>query len=374
MTPISSAADQFTHLKPTDFHYDLPPERIAQFPLEPRDSSRLLVLDRNSGSLHHHHFSDLADLLTPNDILVRNNTKVIPARIFGTKQTGGKAEILLIRAISLQPDGDVWECLTKPGLKLGQTVTFGESSSLSATCVEIHEYTRYLKFSCTSQTFWNKLNTLGHTPIPPYIHWNTDDEKRLREVYQTTYAKITGSVAAPTAGLHFTTELDTKLRQKGVEILEVTLHVGLGTFLPVQDAQLANGELHQEFCEITPEVAAAITAAKVAGKRIIAVGTTTVRTVESAARVSTDGTLSAFAGPTTLFIRPGFPFKIVDSMVTNFHLPDSSLLMLLSAFVSAPNTAHPFENFAKSTVGRAYDSAIQEQYRFFSFGDAMWIK
>lgn len=351
------------------FNYDLPSELIAQTPAEPRDSSRLLVLHRTTGTISHHHFYDLPSFLGANDVLVRNNTKVIPARIFGRKATGGACEILLLQQQRFTSTGTVWECLTKPGLKLGQVISFAHSS-LTATCVEITGYTRILEFNQNKEAFFSSLETLGHTPLPPYIHWSEGDEMHLRQLYQTTFAKVAGSAAAPTAGLHFTPDLDEKLRAQGVQIEEVTLHVGLGTFLPLQLEQLHSGQLHHEWFEVSSATAARLNKAKKAGKRIISVGTTSTRTLESCAQ---NGALVAQAGETTLFIQPGFKFQCVDAQITNFHLPKSSLLLLVSAFASRPNTVHEFMDFAHSSVGRAYQEAIKKEYRFFSFGDGMLI-
>ena len=353
------------------FQYQLPPELIAQTPAVPRDSSKLLVVNRTDDTLSHHLFRDLPDLLQVSDVLVRNNTKVIPARLFGQKETGGKCELLLVKAVRHDIQTVTWECLTKPGLKVGQVVHFA-NSDVTATCTTINEFTRLIEFSASPAQFFVALDAIGHTPIPPYISWAKDDELELRQVYQTTFAKFAGSVAAPTAGLHFTPELDEMLRQKGVEIFEVTLHVGLGTFLPVQDSQLQSGKLHQEFFELKKEVAEKLNQAKAVGRRIISVGTTTTRVLESCA--DEHGILSARTGETDLFIWPGYRFRCVDALITNFHLPKSSLLMLISAFVSEPNTKTTFADFQHSLVGRAYQTAIEHHYRFFSFGDAMLIQ
>jgi len=355
------------------FNYHLPPELIAQTPAHPRDSSRLLLLNRQTGQIQHHHFYDIPDFLNDSDVIVRNNTKVIPARIFGQKDTGGKCEILLIKQLRIDENSCQWECLAKPGLKENQVIHFPHSSLL-AKCIKITGYTRLLEFNLNIQSFYTELNTLGETPIPPYIHWAAGDEEHLRQLYQTTYAQIQGSAAAPTAGLHFTPELDEKLRAKGVQILEVTLHVGLGTFLPLQPEQIASGKLHSEIYEVTPQIANELNLAKQAGKRIIAVGTTSTRLLETMCSIE-DGQaiLNAGSGQTELFIQPGTGFTFVDKMITNFHLPKSSLLMLVSAFTSQPNTPFPFTDFASTPVGKAYTAAIVDGYRFFSFGDAMFI-
>src|SRR5579859_6826448 len=353
------------------FIYILPDRLIAQTPAVPRDHSRLMVVDRSSGRFEHRHFWDLPGLLSDGDVLVRNNTKVLPARIFGRKESGGRCEILLIKQVGFGAEGAIWECLTKPGLKESQVVAF-EDSLLRAKCQKDTNYTRILEFNQKGETFFASLEKIGHVPIPPYIHWEKDDETELRKLYQTTFAKVSGSVAAPTAGLHFTPELDEALRKKGAEIEEVTLHVGLGTFLPLQKEQLVSGKLHSEFYILSADVAERLNRAKSAGKRIISVGTTTTRVLETC--VGGDGLLSAQSGETDIFIQPGYKFAFVDSLMTNFHLPKSSLLMLISAFVSAPNTSEKFVDFQKSLMGRAYEEAIRENYRFYSFGDAMWVR
>jgi S-adenosylmethionine:tRNA ribosyltransferase-isomerase len=353
------------------FNYSLPQERIAQMPLAQRDQSRLLVLDRQSGELEHKRFFDLETLLQPGDVLVRNNTKVLPARLFGTKPSGGKGEILLVRQIALTPTTMRWECLTRPGMKVGKHMQIAGTENLVATCVEITGFTRVIEFNQDPTTFFQSIDQAGHTPIPPYIEWEQQDEQKLRQVYQTLFAKLTGSVAAPTAGLHFTAELDEKLRAKGIQIEEVTLHVGLGTFLPVQDEQIKTKTLHQEWFQLSPETAERINTAKANGQRIIAVGTTTTRVLETCS--AQNERLAPQTNETTLFIQPPYKFNCIDGLITNFHLPQSSLLMLVSAFVSEPNTPHHFSTFAESSIGRAYETAIQEKYRFFSFGDAMFI-
>jgi S-adenosylmethionine:tRNA ribosyltransferase-isomerase len=362
------------------FDYSLPDELIAQFPTEERDLCRLLVLDRETGHIEHRRFRDLVDLLDEDTVLVRNNTKVLPARLFGHKETGGKCEVLLVHQIdSANPATTTrWECLVKPGLKAGQKVLLPSPDNpknvLVATCSadsDFDQYTRIMEFECPEDRFFSTLLELGHTPLPPYITQAPKDEQTLRKIYQTTFAKLSGSVAAPTAGLHFTPQLDEKLRQKGIQILEVTLHVGLGTFLPVQPEQIAEKRLHEEVFILSEEVASAVNSANDDGKKIITVGTTTTRVLESCAQ---DGVLKPQTGSTQLFIQPWDRFQIVDGLITNFHLPKSSLLMLLSAFVSAPNTSRPFTSFAESTAGKAYHAAIEEKYRFFSFGDAMLVR
>jgi S-adenosylmethionine:tRNA ribosyltransferase-isomerase len=361
-----------TMLQLAQFDYHLPAELIAQRPAEPRDGSRLLVVNRKTGALHHYHFYELDRLLTSDHVLIRNNTKVIPARILGQKETGGAVEILLTRRLGFDRlQNEQWECLTKPGLKAGQVVHFG-ASSLLATCTAVTDYTRQITFNLPQAALFTELLAIGHTPIPPYIHWADEDETELRQFYQTIYAKIAGSAAAPTAGLHFTPELETRLAAKGVEILEVTLHVGLGTFLPVKTEDVTNHHLHKEWFELKPAVADRLNTLRASGKKLVAVGTTTTRVLESCA--SPEGILEPKTGETEIFLYPPYRFRAVDAMVTNFHLPQSSLLMLISALVSAPNTDQPFTDFGNSLVGKAYQIAIEEKYRFYSFGDGMLIQ
>jgi S-adenosylmethionine:tRNA ribosyltransferase-isomerase len=358
-------------LQVSQFNYQLPSQNIAQAPAEPRDSSKLLVIDRKTQSLTHRQFADLDQLLTNQHVLVRNNTKVIPARIFGHKTSGGAVEILLTRRIGLDAhQHDQWECLTKPGLKLGQVVSF-ENSALTATCTAVTDYTREITFSFGQLELFEALLAIGHTPIPPYIHWADGDEETLREKYQTLYAKIAGSAAAPTAGLHFTPELDARLKVKGIEILEVTLHVGLGTFLPVKAADITAHHLHKERFELLPAVADRLNLLRSQGKKIVSVGTTTTRVLESC--VNPTGQLRGQTGETEIFLYPPYKFKAIDALITNFHLPESTLLMLVAAFVSQPNTDQPFVDFATSLVGHAYQTAIANHYRFYSFGDAMLL-
>lgn len=357
--------------KLSDFSYSLPPALIAQKPIEPRDHSRLLVLDRETGAISHHHFYDLPTLLGPNDVIVRNNTKVIPARIIGHKKTGGAVELLLTKAISSNSKGEIWECLTKPGLKVGQTLLFSESD-LTATCIEVTNYTRIIQFNQKHLELMISLDHIGQTPLPPYIEWQASDEQSLRQRYQTVFAQYEGSVAAPTAGLHFTPEVDAALKNKGVQIEEVTLHVGLGTFLPVKTDDITQHAMHKEWYELKPEVAERLNAAKAAGKRIIAVGTTTCRVLETCSNEL--GHLKPGLGETSIFIYPPYQFKFLDGLITNFHLSESTLLMLVSALVSQPNTSHVFQNFEKCIIGRAYQEAIKKKYRFYSFGDGMLIR
>lgn len=357
-------------MKLSDFKYQLPENLIAQSPIEPRDHSRLMLVNRETGRIEHRHFYDLAEILGPNDVLVRNNTKVIPARIIGHKETGGAIEVLIIRVLETNEKGEVWECLTKPGLKLGQVLNF-EHSDLSATCIEVTDYTRVIQFNQKHLELMLSLDKIGQTPLPPYIEWHKSDEAELRQRYQTIYAQYEGSVAAPTAGLHFTPDLDTKLRQKGIQIEEVTLHVGLGTFLPVKTDDITDHHMHTEWYELQPDVAERLNQARAEGKRIIAVGTTTCRVLETCS--SENGVLQAGSGETSIFMYPPYRFKFVQGLITNFHLSESTLLMLVSAFVSAPNTQNVFKNFEQCIIGVSYQEAIKEQYRFYSFGDGMLV-
>jgi len=359
------------------FDYQLPANLIAQHPSEPRDHSRLLVLKRQSGLISDHHFFELPQLLRAGDVLVRNNTKVLPARIHGIKPTGGQVELLLSKRLELSADSERWECLSKPGLKLGQVLAF-PGSTLTATCEAMTGLTREVRFNQAGENLLSTLYLLGETPLPPYIEWADDDQNIVRELYQTTYARHLGSAAAPTAGLHFTPALDQELNTKGIQIEDVTLHVGLGTFLPVKDQDISHHHMHSEWFELRPEVADRLNEAKAKGRRVIAVGTTSCRVLESCAQrnVSCGEPLHLVAqtGETEIFIYPPFQFNFVDALITNFHLPKSSLLMLLSAFVSVPNTYQVFESLASTVVGQAYLHAIAEKYRFYSFGDAMLIE
>ncbi len=362
------------------FDYHLPSEKIAQVPVSPRDSSKLLVVDRKTGQFSDHHFSDLANLLTENDVLVLNNTKVFPARLYGKTDTGKVVELLLARETAVDASSITWAALTKPGLKVGAHVTILDTDC-TVECVGTDDYTRLLRFPMHREEFFPFLDAQAHTPIPPYIHWDEQDESRLRELYQTVYAKYAGAVAAPTAGLHFTDALFEKLRAKNVQIEELTLHVGLGTFLPVKTDDIADHHMHAEWYELTKGTADRLNIAKKNGKRIIAVGTTTVRVLETCASLATDHhrlggagqSLVASTSSTSIFVYPPYRFGFVDSMITNFHTPKSTLLMLISAFGSYPQTDTPFTNFADSLLGRAYTHALLNKYRFYSFGDAMWI-
>lgn len=353
----------------SDFDYQLPNERIAQSPMEPRDESKLLEVDRTTGTLSDHRFKELSKLLGKNDVLVINNTKVLPALLFATTKTGKKIEILLEKEVSQTTESIIYECLSKPGLRQGEVVWLDQT--VHVTCKAVLGYTRLLEFSLPREAFLQLLYRIGHTPIPPYITWDSTDEMSLRAHYQTVYASKIGAVAAPTAGLHFTPDLLEKLHANGVQIEEVTLHVGLGTFLPVKTDRLDEHPMHSEWYELTSAVASRLNAAKNSGKRIIAVGTTSVRVLESCATAS--GELVPGSGDTQIFIYPPYQYKFVDSIITNFHIPKSTLLMLIAAFVSTPTTTTIFVDFQSSLTGRAYQHALDHDYRFYSFGDAMWI-
>ena len=339
-------------MKTSDFWYDLPEELIAQTPLEQRDTSRLMVLDKNSGKVAHRHFYDVLDYLRPGDCLVMNDSRVLPARLLGHRPTGGAAELLLLRDL-----GDKkWECLAKPGRKLqeGQQVIFGDGE-LIATVVAVQEDgNRVVEFHYEG-IFLEVLERLGKMPLPPYIKAELQNQER----YQTVYSREVGSAAAPTAGLHFTTQLLEKVRQKGVRTAFVTLHVGLGTFRPVKADNISEHHMHSELCMLSDETAAILNETKANGGRIICVGTTSCRTLESL--VNNDGTFSAKSRWTDIFIFPGYTFKAMNGLITNFHLPESTLVMLVSAFAGREN------------VLNAYNEAVREKYRFFSFGDAMFI-
>ena len=341
-----------------DFYYDLPQEliaqeQIAQDPLEDRSSSRLLVLDKETGEYSHHVFREITEFLKPGDCLVLNNTKVIPARLYGVKEgTEAKIEILLLK----RKENDVWETLVKPGkkCKIGTRINFGEGLLTGEVIDIVEEGNRLIQFHYEG-IFEEILDQLGQMPLPPYITHQLKDKNR----YQTVYAKYDGSAAAPTAGLHFTPELLEQVRAMGVEIAEVTLHVGLGTFRPVKESDVLKHHMHSEFYRIEQSEADKINRAKQAGHRIIAVGTTSTRTLESAA--DEHGMLHETSGWTEIFIYPGYQFKVIDALITNFHLPESTLVMLVSALAGREHVLH------------AYEIAVQERYRFFSFGDAMFI-
>ena len=339
-------------MKTKDFWYDLPDELVAQTPLEKRDSSRLMLLDKHTGAIDHRVFSQLPDLLRTGDCLVMNDSRVIPARLFGNRDTGGAVEVLLLND---RGDG-VWECLTRPGRKtpIGTRLHFG-GDELTATVVGLESDGNKLLQFHTDEIFLEVLERLGHVPLPPYIKAELKDAER----YQTVYAKEPGSAAAPTAGLHFTRELLDQLSAAGIELERITLHVGLGTFRPVKEEDLTKHEMHAEYCAISNPVAERINAAKREGRRIIAVGTTSCRTLEAVS--DENGYVRPFQGQVNIYIYPGYRFKCIDGLITNFHLPESTLIMLVSALAG------------REAVLRAYDVAVSERYRFFSFGDAMLI-
>ena len=340
-------------MKTSDFYFDLPQELIAQDPLEDRSSSRLLVLDRETGKTEHHVFKDVIDYLNPGDCLVVNNTKVIPARLFGSKEgTEAKIEILLLK----RKENDVWETLVKPGKKAkpGTRISFGDGLLTGEVIDVVEEGNRLIKFTYDG-IFEEILDQLGQMPLPPYITHQLKDKNR----YQTVYAKHDGSAAAPTAGLHFTPELLEAIKAKGVNIAHVTLHVGLGTFRPVKVEDVTNHHMHSEFYIVEEDQAKLINETKQRGGKIVSVGTTSCRTLESA--TDDQGILQAGSGWTDIFIYPGYKFKMIDRLITNFHLPESTLLMLVSALAG------------KDKIMAAYEEAVKERYRFFSFGDAMII-
>lgn len=339
-------------LKLTDFSYDLPKELIAQHPAEPRDHARLMMYDRKSGAVEHRHFYDLAEELHEGDVLVFNDSRVIPARLYGKRlPTGGKVEVLLLTPVA----EDSWEVLVKPGKKALPGTTLAFDGGMTAEVIDKTEFGgRILKFHYDG-IFDDIIDAIGEMPLPPYIHEKMENP----EEYQTVYARERGSAAAPTAGLHFTDELLEKIRAKGVEEVFITLHVGLGTFRPVEEENIEDHAMHSEFYSITKSAADTINQARTEGRRVIAVGTTSIRTLESA---GTTGKLQAGSGWTNIFIYPGFTFHIVDALVTNFHLPESTLLMLISALSDRDKILH------------AYTLAVAEKYRFFSFGDAMFIR
>lgn len=339
-------------MKKSDYWYELPEDLIAQTPTERRDASRLMLLNKTTGQIGHALFSDLPNYIHPGDLLVMNDSRVLPARLIGRKPTGGAVEVLLLRDCG---EGS-WECLTRPGKKThaGAEILFGEGELTATVEGELPGGNRLLKFNY-SGIFLEVLERLGRMPLPPYIHEELQDSER----YQTVYSRIPGSAAAPTAGLHFTKELMGRIRSMGVGIAFLTLHVGLGTFRPVKSENIEDHEMHSEFCMIPEETATAVTETKRAGGRIIAVGTTSCRTLEAFS--SEEGTLKPASGWTNIFIYPGYRFKCVDALVTNFHLPESTLVMLVSALAG------------REHVLKAYAEAVREKYRFFSFGDAMFI-
>ncbi|MBQ5928830.1 MAG: tRNA preQ1(34) S-adenosylmethionine ribosyltransferase-isomerase QueA [Oscillibacter sp.] len=340
-------------MKTSDFYYDLPEELIAQTPIEKRDTSRLMTLNKTSGAVEHHHFYELVDALNPGDCLILNNSRVLPARLLGQRLPGGGAcEVLLL----IDRGEKTWECLVRPGRKMrtGAKLSFGNGELTAEVVGELEGGNRLVRFDYEG-IFLEVLERLGKMPLPPYIK----EELQDRERYQTVYSKVVGSAAAPTAGLHFTPELLEKIKAKGVEIGYVTLHVGLGTFRPVKEDTIEGHEMHSEFCTIPQETADLINRTKANGGRCICVGTTSCRTIESWA--AEDGHMEAKAGWTNIFIYPGYRFKVLDALVTNFHLPESTLIMLVSALAGREATL------------AAYEEAVREKYRFFSFGDAMFI-
>ncbi|MEE0857676.1 MAG: tRNA preQ1(34) S-adenosylmethionine ribosyltransferase-isomerase QueA [Ruminococcus sp.] len=339
-------------MKTSDFYYELPKELIAQTPVEPRDSSRLMVLNRETEEIEHRHFYDILDYLNEGDLLVCNDSRVLPARIFGVKETGARVEFLLLKQIG----GNRWETLCKPGKKAreGAEFIFGDGIIKAKIAGVTEDGNRIVDFDC-NENFFAALDKIGQMPLPPYI----TEELKDRERYQTVYSHELGSAAAPTAGLHFTEELMEKLRAKGVNIAYVTLHVGLGTFRPVKVDDVTKHKMHSEHYEIPEETARLINQTKQNGKRVIAVGTTSCRTLESVA--SFYGEIKPCDGFTDIFIYPGYEFKVLDGLITNFHLPESTLIMLVSAFAGYDN------------IMNAYKTAVEEKYRFFSFGDCMCI-
>ena len=340
-------------MKTSDFYYDLPEELIAQTPIAQRDTSRLMTLDKTSGTVEHHHFYELVEYLKPGDCLIMNNSRVLPARLLGQRLPGGGAcEVLLL----IDRGDKTWECLVRPGRKMrtGAKLSFGNGELTAEVVGEMENGNRLVRFDYEG-IFLEVLERLGKMPLPPYIK----EELQDRERYQTVYSKVVGSAAAPTAGLHFTPELLKKIEEKGVGIGYVTLHVGLGTFRPVKEETIEGHEMHNEFCTIPQETADLINRTKANGGRCVCVGTTSCRTLESWA--GEDGHMEAKAGWTNIFIYPGYRFKVMDALVTNFHLPESTLIMLISAFAG------------REQVLGAYEEAVRERYRFFSFGDAMCI-
>jgi S-adenosylmethionine:tRNA ribosyltransferase-isomerase len=355
----------------TQFWYDLPESSIAQNPMEPRDHSRLLRVDRKTQTFSDYHFYDLPTLLHPGDLLVLNNTKVLPVRLFGKKTTGGEVEVLLTKKLNHESKTEIWQALTRPGLKNGQTVIIkNDTEHLELTCVGSEGYARLVETSLTGTTLLSALEKLGTLPTPPYIREFVGDPER----YQTVFATRGGSAAAPTAGLHFTPQLFDALHAAGVRPAELTLHVGIGTFLPVKEDQIENHVMHSEWYELPAATAAAINETKKNGGRVIPVGTTSMRTLESVASKQRTAEISEAQGETDIFLYPPHQFKLCDAMITNFHLPESTLLMLISAFTTEPQASEEFKDFQQSFIGKAYQHAIESGYRFFSFGDAMLIE
>lgn len=341
-------------MKKSDFFFNLPNELIAQTPIEPRDHSRLLCLDKETGEISHRHFYDIVSLLKEGDLLVVNDSRVLPARLYGKNEKGGELEILLLNCI----ENNKWEMLVKPGkrAKIGNVLTFGDGLLKGEVTDITEEGNRICEFSFEGSNIYEVLDKIGQMPLPPYITEKLNDKER----YQTVYSNEIGSAAAPTAGLHFTNELIEKLKSKGVKIARVTLHVGLGTFRPVKEDDILNHKMHSEHYSLPKETAELINSTKKNGGRVIAVGTTSCRTLEASATKL--GFVSEDDDSTSIFIYPGYKFKVIDALITNFHLPESTLIMLVSALAGREN------------VLNAYNKAIEEKYRFFSFGDAMFIK
>lgn len=351
-------------MKMSLFDYTLPLEKIAHEPIEPREEAKMLVLDRNSGEISDSKIKDLVSKITKNDVLVFNKTKVIPAKLLGEKPTGGKVEVLLVKPIS----ENTWEALSRPGLREGQKLNFGP---LMAEVVGRGNEIVKLKFNYSGDYLMSRIYDLGRTPLPPYIK-SDKTERELRRTYQTVYAQTDGSVAAPTAGLHFSRELMLSLPKHGIQMEYLTLHIGLGTFRPVKTEEIEDHKMHSERFVLDEETVERLNRARTEGKRIIAIGTTVARVLEACSNEKSE--LHAASGETEIFIFPPYKFKFVDAMLTNFHLPKSTLLMLVSALVSFPNTKKKFVDFGQSLVGKAYKHAIENDYRFFSFGDAMLIE
>ena len=348
----------------TDFDYNLPTGLIANSPAFPRDHSRLMVIDRKNGEIFHHRFYEIEKYLGSNDVLVLNKTKVFPARIYANKVTGGKVEILFLEEVKPK----IWKTLTHPGLKINTNISLSKNLF---NVIGHEDQTVLIDTHLTKDKLMELLKLHGHTPIPPYIK-SDRSEDNLRKVYQTVYANSVGSVAAPTAGFHFTQKLLNKLRAKGVQIEYVTLHVGLGTFAPVKSKNIEDHAIHYEYFEIDKNTVHKLNEAKKSGKKIIAVGTTTTRVLETVANEN-HKLIVGDSNFTNLFIYPPYKFKFVDSLITNFHLPKSTLLALVASFVSFPNTAKKFKNFRSSLIGKAYQEAIKEKYGFYSFGDGSFI-
>lgn len=339
-------------MKTSDFYYDLPKDLIAQTPVEPRDSSRLMVINRKTGGVEHKHFYDIIDYLNKGDCLILNDSRVLPARIFGTRSTGAKVEFLLLKQVK----NNIWECIVKPGKKAREGSEFTFSDIMKCKVNEVLENgNRIVEFFC-EENFFSSLDKIGQMPLPPYITEKLEDKER----YQTVYSRELGSAAAPTAGLHFTPELLKRIEEKGIKIGYVTLHVGLGTFRPVKVDDVTQHKMHSEHYEVPQETAELIKQTKENGGRVIAVGTTSCRTLESVA-TENNGEITPCEGFTEIFIYPGYKFKILDGLITNFHLPESTLIMLVSAFADY------------DTIMKSYEIAVKEKYRFFSFGDAMAI-